>query len=173
MTPRRLGTNKMQDCDELYARAVVTVVSTDDRTALVRSSGTSGCGTCGESNGCGTRSLMAVFGSKTSLLRVENTVGARAGDRVEIEVEQAKIIKMSALSYLLPLLGLIGGGIIGSALQFGDGIAFAGAMLGLVAGFVYSHRVYTSERWEREIAPLCVRRLPSQSEHFVDVEAIR
>lgn len=163
----------MQECDELYARAVVTVVSTDGRTALVRSSGASGCGTCGESSGCGTRSLMAVFGSKTSLLQVENTVGARAGDRIEIEIEQGKIIKMSALSYLLPVLGMIGGGAIGNALQFGDGIAFAGAMLGLFAGFAYSHRVFTSERWEREIAPSCVRRLTSQSEHFVDVEAIR
>ena len=163
----------MQDCDDLYARAVVTVVSTDGSTALVRASGSSGCASCSESSGCGTRSLMAVFGGKTSMLRVANTVGAQAGDNVEIEIEQAKIIKMSALSYLVPLLGLIGGGMIGSALRFGDGIAFAGAMLGLLAGFFYSNRVYTSERWEREIAPSCVRLLPSQSEHFVDVEAIR
>ena len=116
---------------------------------------------------------MAVFGDKTSLLRVENNVRAQAGDRIEIEIEQSRILKMSALSYLLPPVGLIGGGAIGSALQLGDGIAFIGAIGGLISGFSYSHHLFTSERWEQEIKPSCVRRLSSQNEYFVDVEAIR
>ncbi len=148
----------MQDRDDLFAHAVVTVVSTDGGTALVRSSGASGCASCGESSGCGTRSLMAVFGNKSSLLEIQNTVGARAGDRVEIQIEHSKIIKMSALTYLLPLFGLVGGGAVGSTLQPGDGIAFAGAMIGLVAGFAYSYHVYSTDRWSSDIAPTCVRR---------------
>ena len=80
---------------------------------------------------------------------------------------------MSALSYLLPLLGLIGGGVIGSAMPFGDGVAFVCAMLGLVAGFSFSHHVYSSDRWEAEIAPNCVRRLSSKDEHYVDVKTIQ
>ena len=162
----------MQDHDGLFARAVVTVISTDGKTALVRSSGASGCSSCGESKGCGTRSLMAVFGNKSSLLKIQNTVGARTGDRVEIEIEHSKIIKMAALSYLLPLLGLIGGGAIGNALQSGDGIAFAGAMIGLVAGFAYSYYAYSTDRLASDTAPTCVRRVSSADEHFIDLEAI-
>jgi len=116
---------------------------------------------------------MAVFGNKSSLLKIQNTVGARAGDRVEIEIEHSKIIKMSALSYLLPLLGMVGGGAVGSALQSGDGIAFAGAMVGLATGFAYSYYVCSTDRWASDIAPTCVRRLSSVDEHYIDVEAIR
>lgn len=115
---------------------------------------------------------MAVFGSKTSLLELQNTVGARAGDRVEIEIEHSKIIKMSALSYLLPLLGMIGGGAVGSALQSGDGIAFAGAMIGLVTGFAYSYYAFSTDRWASDVTPTCVRRVSSVDEHYIDAEAI-
>ena len=104
---------------------------------------------------------MKIFGEKSVPLRIENTFHARVGDEIEIGIEHMKILKLSAVSYLLPLLGLVGGGSIATAANSSDGVAFAGAMLGLVAGFVYGRRLFRSDRWEPTFAHWCAISAPS------------
>ena len=158
--------------DEL-ARAIVTIVSIDGQTAYVESSGSTACSGCASSGSCGTKSLMAVFGKKSIALEIENHFGAAIGDQIEIGIEHSTILKLSALSYLLPLIGLLGGGAIGTTMNAGDLVAFGAGLVGLFVGFGYSHHLYTSEKWVRNISPVFLRHVSSGNETYVELEAIR
>ena len=155
------------------ARAIVTVVSVEGQKALVDATGSNSCESCAGSGGCGTRSLMAMFGARNALLRIDNVFEAKTGDRLEIGIEQSKILKMSALSYLMPLIGHMGGGLIGAASNSSDVVSFGLGLIGLLIAFAYSRYLFTSSRWEREISPVCLRRVSSGNERYVDPEAIR
>jgi len=164
--------NTEADCSAELARAIVTVVSVDGQTAHVESSGGAGCSSCAGSRNCGTKSLMAIFGNKTVPLKIDNVFDAAVGDQIEIGIEQATILKLSALSYLLPLLGLLGGGSIATVANASDLVSFGLGLSGLLAGFAYSRHLYTSDKWERDISPVCLRRVSSGDEKYVELEAI-
>jgi sigma-E factor negative regulatory protein RseC len=167
--------DEMANADEHdgLARAVVTVVSVEGQKALVDTTGSNSCESCAGSGGCGTQSLMALFGAKNARLRIDNVFEAKAGDRLEIGIEQIKILKMSALSYLMPLIGLMGGGLIGAASNSSDAVSFGFGLIGLLIAFAYSRYLFTSSRWEREISPVCLRRVSSGDERYIDPEVIR
>ncbi len=154
------------------ARAVVTVVSVEGERVHVESSGTAACGQCASSGGCGTKSLLAFFGNKSIPLVLDNNLGARVGDQIEIGIEHSKILKISALSYLLPIIGLLGGGALSSVAKTSDVIAFGLGLMGLGIGFAYSRHLYSSERWEREILPVCMRVVSSGDEQYVDLKTL-
>ena len=126
-------------CDEPIARAIVTVISVEGELVHVESSGEGACSRCAGSGGCGTKSLLAFFGTKSIPLILENNLGATVGDQIEIGIEHSKILKISALSYLLPLVGLSGGGALSAVLSTSDltalvlGIAGLGIGLGVMA----------------------------------------
>lgn len=88
----------------------------------------SACGKCGEKGGCG-KSQAA-----PRRYAVRNTVGARVGDRVILSVPEGAVLKAALLSYLMPLVFVIGCAAAATA-WLGDGLpAVAGAAAGLVAG---------------------------------------
>lgn len=158
--------------DDPFARAVVTVVSVDGEMASVESSGKGECSSCAGSGGCGTKSLLAIFGSKPVPLRLNNSLGAAVGDRIEIGIEHSKILELSALSYLMPLVGLFGGGALSAVLRTSDIIALGLGLAGLAIGFALSRHLYTSERWEREIHPVCIRLVSSGDEQYIELGSL-
>lgn len=88
----------------------------------------SACGKCGERGGCGK--------SAASPRRyvVPNAIGACPGDHVMVAVPDGAVLKAAALSYLMPLLLVIGGAAAATA-WVGEGLpAVAGAAMGLLAG---------------------------------------
>lgn len=90
----------------------------------------SACGKCGDKGGCGKPQA----GPRRYAVR--NTVGARVGDRVLLSVPDGAVLKAAILSYLMPLVFVIGGAAAGTA-WFGDGLpAVAGAGAGLAAGLI-------------------------------------
>lgn len=112
-----------------------TVVEADDKGyALVATQRTGACGSCGANKVCGTAVLDGVIGRKIARLRVRNPVAARPGQTVEIGIDDAALVKSSALMYLLPLVLLLGGAAAGQWLS-GEAGAIIGAALGLLVGF--------------------------------------
>ena len=158
--------------DDVWARAVVTVVSVDGSTATVEPSGTALCGKCSGATGCGTRTLANLLGNRIAPLRVENNLNASVGDQVEIGIEQATMLKLSALSYLVPLAGLLFGGVIASMAGLSESLAFISGIAGLAIGFAIGRRLFSKDRWEQRIVPTCLRRVASEQEQYVDVRAI-
>ncbi len=97
---------------------------------------------CGECNGkgCGTGKLSQLFCGKPREFRVDNPINAGVGDEVVISVAEGAVLRGISLVYVLPLLLMVMGAILGGGWveqpQQRDGCAALGALFGLAAGFV-------------------------------------
>jgi sigma-E factor negative regulatory protein RseC len=115
------------------------VVKTEDAIAYVQAERKLNCSGCSESS-CGTSVLANFFDRKTPLYCANNEVGAKVGDRVVVGLNESALFKGTLLLYLLPLLFLFVGAVAGSVLaataDVKDGYSVAGALIGLVAGFL-------------------------------------
>ena len=56
-----------------------------------------------------------MIGRRPTRVRVVNAVGAQPGEQVVIGIEESAIVHGSVLVYLVPLLALLGGAILGEA----------------------------------------------------------
>ncbi len=120
-------------CQEI---AVVTGLSPDGR-AIVKVRRAEACQTCSAKSAC------MALGGKTQdvVLVVDNTVGATPGDSVVLTLSEANFIKASAVLYLVPALGLIGGALAGNSfyVELGlksDPAAIIGSVVGLAVGLL-------------------------------------
>ena len=81
---------------------------------------------CHQCGGCGNA-------KQTFVVRAKNTIGARIGDWVKVEAKPDAVLKAAAMLYLLPLLLLIAGYLLGEHLwQRGVLVSLCGLMLGFV-----------------------------------------
>lgn len=115
------------------SEALVTAV--DGGVAMIEiDEAAASCGNCADKGACG----KAAAGPRRYALA--NTVGARPGERVLVCVREGAVLKAAALSYLMPLVFVLGGGAAGAAWG-GDGLpAVAGAALGLATGLAVLRR---------------------------------
>ena len=77
------------------------------------------CGDCGASHCC-----RAFAGHSKMLIKALNRVNANKGDRVVIDLASGNVIRSAAILYVIPVLGLIFGAVIGST--FAPGWPFKG-----------------------------------------------
>ena len=74
---------------------------------------------------------------KQEILAVaSNPIGAKPGDRVEVEPTVGNSIGMLALVFALPCLGLVLGYLLGKLAGLGDLAAMGTAVVGLVVAFL-------------------------------------
>lgn len=97
--------------------------------------GGSSCGSCGTASSCGVTQEGKPGRHGRMVLRVANTVGARAGDIVDLSVKSEAMSTALAVVYGLPMLGLVLGMIMGHGVGSTAGDAL-GALLGALAGFL-------------------------------------
>jgi len=135
------------------------VVQVDGQYALVQANQGNGCGQC-NGKSCGAGKLSRLFCSKPRQFRVDNPVNAGIGDEVIVSVAEGAVLRGIGLVYLLPLLLLVTGAMLGSLLagqpEQRDIYAAAGALSGLVAGFVFAKWV-SSHRSRRQNLPYIAR----------------
>lgn len=101
----------------------------------------SGCASCGHGAACGIGKLAG--GRAETLLALPATPGLRAGDAVQLELREAQLTRAALVGYLLPVLLIVAGALLGQALgeKLGaggtvDGIAALGAVAGLALGLL-------------------------------------
>lgn len=146
----------------LETRAIV--VSTDKQHALVQANQGNGCAQC-NGKGCGTGKLSQLFCSKPRQFQVDNPINASVGDEVIVSVAEGALLRGIGLVYLLPLLLLVMGAMLGTMLaaqvEQRDGYAAVGALFGLIAGFMFAkwissrqdrqqNRPYIARQWREE-----------------------
>lgn len=109
-----------------------TVIALDGETARVRMAHRQACGGC---RAC------AALGPGEMVLEARNLAGAGVGDRVEVEVTGPGSLRAACLVFLLPLLGMVGGGIAGTALTGSEtaGLGIGFAVLVLVYGVTHRY----------------------------------
>ena len=95
-----------------------------------------GCGRCQEPGGCGGVSAATMFCARQKrVYQALNPAGLplKVGDRVRVGIPEGSLLRTALLSYGLPLLGLVGGGV---ALPWGLGRDHSGwQILGATLGF--------------------------------------
>ena len=95
------------------------------------------CGSCKTSDACQDGLLGLSAGPRR--YRVENRIGARVGDWVQLTVADGTLWRAALASYVLPLLLTITGAVLGQSAA-GDAWAVAGALVGLGSGVALLRR---------------------------------
>ena len=109
----------------------------------------------GESGGCGAGKIGQIFTLKSKKYQVIDTLGSKTGDEVIIGIADGSVLRGSAAVYLLPLLLIFIGAILGSqfaaaaqrdlASIFGAATGFAIGTLWLIR---FSRRVSADPRFQ-------------------------
>lgn len=123
-----------------------TVVLCHDRWAQVETVRQASCGSCSAQSSCGVSLLDRFLGRRPTRLSALNEIAATPGQRVVVGIPEGSILSAAVAAYLVPLLGLIGGGILGQELasKFAGGaddlVSLGGGLVGLCAGLVWLAR---------------------------------
>lgn len=86
------------------------VVRIEDGYAIIHTERGTSCDGCSAKSSCHT---MTDSSSSLMEMRAINSVGAKVGDRVKVAIDSIVLLKSSFLVYVLPLIVMIAGGIIG------------------------------------------------------------
>lgn len=100
----------------------------DNKTAKLKMQRHSACASCGK---CQTLSSE----SKEILVEVDNSIGAKPGDHVEVNMENMNVLKATALAYVVPLIFLLVGTIV-SYFMLDMIISAQGIIVELISGII-------------------------------------
>ncbi|CEO28006.1 SoxR reducing system RseC family protein [Paraclostridium sordellii] len=76
----------------------------DGTTAKIKMQKHSACAACGK--------CASSADKKDIIVEVDNNIGAKVGDYVEVNMDSVNVIKAAAIVYIVPLIALLGGTII-------------------------------------------------------------
>ncbi len=138
-----------------------TVVAVEGETAWVTAPRRPACARCARGGGCGAGLWARALGLRQARVPVDNPIGARVGEQVVVGLEEAALLRGSALLYLVPLGALLTGGVVGQG--FGEEVgALAGGAAGLAAALAWLRRrgrqLALDPRWR----PVILRVLPQE-----------
>jgi sigma-E factor negative regulatory protein RseC len=125
------------------------VVRLEGDLAWVRPESPSSCGACG-GKGCGSSIFVRMLHPREPEYAVLNPISAEAGELVVVGIEEGALLRAALSGYLVPLLLLILGAVLGSV--WGEPQAVAGGLAGLVAAALWLRRQRVAA------APVIVRR---------------
>jgi len=103
------------------------VKKADGNFAYIEMELNSGCRTCSNRGVC-------MSGDKPALIKIENTYGLNAGDKVEIDLPPQAKLTAGFLLFILPLIFLVAGYYIGYAIKPTEAAGIAGGIIGLISG---------------------------------------
>jgi sigma-E factor negative regulatory protein RseC len=113
------------------------VMCVEDGFAYVSTAGVaSACGSCASRGGCGSAGVALDGQKKAHVLRLPNTLHARAGDQVVIQAAQGAVLRAVWWVYLLPLLLAVLGAAGLLAMTGNEVFSLLGLLIGLAAGFL-------------------------------------
>jgi sigma-E factor negative regulatory protein RseC len=138
------------------------VVSVEGEVAKVETRRQGACGSCSANGSCGTSLLAQYLGRRPLLLHAQNRAGAAPGDRVVVGVPEEGLIWASVAAYLVPLLGLMAGGMVGASLLPGmkEAASTIGGLAGLVLGLLWMSRFGRTHAQDPRYRAVVLRRVP-------------
>ena len=111
-------------------KETATVVSTSAKRAKVAIVRSEACGNCPAKSMCSTAS------GDINVLEVRNTVKARPGEKVIIELAPEALVKATSMVYLAPATAMVAGATVGWLPTGTDVGAMIGALAGLAIAFL-------------------------------------
>lgn len=129
----------------------------DDKTAKMRMQRHSACASCG-------KCAKLTSESQDLIVEVDNQIGAKVGDHVEVSMDSVKVMKATMLAYMLPLVFLIAWTAICffvlNNINFNGPIELLSGLCGLLCTFLsylYLRKNDKKYRESRDYIPIVVR----------------
>ncbi len=150
-----------------------TIVQVEDDSVWVETRRRSTCSSCAAKQGCGTALLDKVFSTRNARIRVLAKPGYRAGEEVIIGIREQALVRGSLAVYLVPLLALLAGALLGTLLSehgFGsqpDLAAIFFGVAGFVAGLLWLRRFTRQISSDQRYQPVVLRRILPTGTHPV------
>lgn len=143
---------------------VVAVEGESGEYVWVETQRQSTCGGCAANQACGTATLAKVLGTRRTRVRAINQSGAKLGDRVIVGIDESALIRGSLAVYAMPLLTLMGGGIVGALLSerlqvTGESLTLGLGIAGLVTGLLWLKGFTRRIRDDSRYQPVVLRRV--------------
>ena len=111
---------------------------------------------------CESRDSCQTVGGKSMVIDVSNSLHAKVGDRVEIGVPTRSFLKFTLLVYLLPVIALIIGAVLGEA--WGHSLGLEGSLAAILCGgftmaltFTILRRFDRNAREKKDYQPVMTR----------------
>jgi sigma-E factor negative regulatory protein RseC len=132
--------------------------------ATIRIVKTGSCAGCSEKDAC----HMRIGGDKPIIIDVDNHLGARAGDFVEVAIPTRSLLKLSFAVYFLPVLAFVAAAVIGA--EWGHlahlspdvaSFVFGGSIL--LVSFLLLKRLDRGIRKKGQYYPRMTRVVPGQA----------
>lgn len=119
----------------------------------------SGCGRCDQPGGCGNVTPSRANDRAGRVRALSGEWRLAVGDNVLVGVPEGAVLHGALQLYVLPLLALLVGALVGQALRPDDAGAVAGAAGGLVAGFLAARLLTRHGARDSGVQPVVLRRL--------------
>ena len=150
------------------------IVWAEGEHAAIRLGASTGCSACDAGKGCGAGVFGRLLQRKPVTLELKNTVDARAGQAVVVGLPESLFLSLVIRLYLAPLVGGIGGAVVGHLVagRYGASPAIAdlAALVGVFAGggcLLWWNRRRQIE-FPRDIDVHLVRAADCQSQERID-----
>ncbi len=141
-----------------------TIVEADEQFAWVEASSSDSCSHCSARQGCGTASLQKWFKRKPNRLRVQNNQHVQPGDRVVIGIPERALVTGSFMIYIIPLISLIAGAIIGVSINdmmgwgYRDGVSILLGVSSLIVSLLWLRKSFHQSANNSRFQPMILRR---------------
>ena len=127
------------------------VLSVEGETAQVYVEPNTSCSGCSAKNGCGTSIIASLFPQRNRIFTVNNPVKAAVGQNVIIGLDENVLQRASFLVYMIPLLGMLGGAVMGSYVAdyfslSGEPTSIVTGLSGMALGFVFIRKILGREK---------------------------
>lgn len=135
------------------------VIEVRGQQALLQTERKHACQSCSVKSGCGTSTLAKVVGQRSSQIVVENTLNAQVGEQVTVAIEESALVQGSLLVYMLPILLMLGLGMLAEWLFANELLTILLALAGLVLSMLVVRYLLFSGSLKKSIQPHLIRRL--------------
>jgi sigma-E factor negative regulatory protein RseC len=138
-----------------------TITRTNDNYAWVRIGRSAMCDHCGSKSACRTFS-----GGRIMEAEARNEVGGQVGDRVLLKMDNSSFLRITFLVYLVPVLALIAGALVGIGLaaEYSINPEMSSLVFGIsafVLSFSIIHRFGKNVKKKQKYMPAIVKILSS------------
>jgi len=109
------------------------------------------CSSCKAIDSCGNGILEKFFSGKIFVTEMQNTIGAKIGDKVRIQIPKNSVTQAALVVYILPLVVMILAALVASSLGASENWSILSSVIGLLLGlFVtkyYNHKILNRESY--------------------------
>ncbi|MDX8391740.1 MAG: SoxR reducing system RseC family protein [Mariprofundaceae bacterium] len=138
----------------------VFVVAVESNEALVRGRRATACGNCAGKSSCGT---LGSWVERFAEMRVANSLAAKVGDEVIVEVSDGEFLRAALRLYGAPMLGFFTAGFSVRAMAMASDAnapelwAAIGALIGMSGVFVWLRHGCQHEKSGARIVQICTK----------------